>query len=110
MKFVPLPCLKNAGHRKASSWLIDNSEKGYTDTIILACEADVNGKKLGFNAHLNALTVSKTWQNLKYNYYIRSAFKMKISHNDSILSNTGSSWIMNKFEAHSYISQRIFKV
>jgi len=47
VKFVPLPFLKkNAFHRKTSAWLTANSENNYLDTIILACEKEMDGKDL----------------------------------------------------------------
>lgn len=44
VKFVLLPSLKNACHRKTSAWLTTNSENNYPDTTILACENEM-GKK-----------------------------------------------------------------
>lgn len=57
VKFVLLPFLKNACHRKTSAWLTANSENNYPDTTILACENEMDKKGLCFNAHLNALAV-----------------------------------------------------
>lgn len=37
---------KNAFHRKTSAWLTANSENNYLDTVILACEKEMDGKDL----------------------------------------------------------------
>lgn len=37
---------KNAFHRKTSAWLTANSENNCLDTIILACEKEMDGKDL----------------------------------------------------------------